>query len=315
MRKSIVLATTLALLLSGCSSAIPVPKVTPVALKYCALANDFNDDGLGRAAYIALQQLKIQTGATVQATEGDIEKLISGGCNLIITAGDQLVSKTIAAAKNDSSIKFVTVVDNTAMPFYASSPNPANLSILNFNISQSAYVAGYLAAAIVKENVVTVFDAIKSATSKKIITNFKLGVTRFNLTNRERVLVNQVLKLRGAELVFAIAGNSGEFVFADETNPSAAYAMPKVIGFNRDWAADARNVSFKPSIITSVIRIDAVGKIVAAALATESQNQIFDLTNGGVGLAPVGELGYPTGFERELRAIVDELKSGKIKVD
>lgn len=314
MRKSVPLLLALSLLLTGCAATAPAPKVTPVDLKYCALAKNFDDDGLGRAAYIALQQLKVQTGASVQATESSLQKLTSSGCALIITGGDDLVNEALSNASVFPDIKFVAVADNFTMPHdFIDGSLPTNFSLLNFNMAQGAYLAGYLAAAETTEvNQVFLVDTLKNAYSKKLISNFKYGLERFNTAKGKNISVKLVSKLDGLEVVFAIANDSTSLPPLEVTTGKPA--IPRIIGFSRDWAKDSVNESLKSSILTSVIRIDAVSKIVSAALDAKQQVTLFDLTNNGIGLAPTGDLAFPDGFDAEVKKISEELLAGKIRV-
>lgn len=313
MRKFAALALVLAL--TGCSAQEPAPTVTPVDLKYCALSDSagFNDDGLNRSVYAALQQLKVQTGAAVMAIEvsakltpaAGIAKLIESNCDAIITAGEELAPATAAAAKKNDTIRFVSVGDTSK--FDEQSPNFVSLT---FDIYQAAYAAGYLAAeTATKTTDVAILDLLRNAETKKSIKAFTAGVARFNTLNRSRVKVSRVTAITNAtqDVAFVLAGNGS---ILGEIDPANSI---KLIGYGRDWYVDAKNSNLKSRILTSVVRIGVIDKVVAT-IAASAGSQNFDLSSEQVGLAPENEIAFPRDFAAALEAIIKDLTDGKVKV-
>ena len=320
MRKLFALLSVLSL--TGCAAQEPAPTITPVDLKYCAVSDTagYNDDGLNRSVYAALQQLKVQIGAAVSAVEVSdklnaataIQKLVDAKCNAIVTSGAQLVNATLAAAKKNSSVRFYSVSDSASAGFSTS-----NYSALTFNIFQAAYAAGYLAAAtseaspLPNPQFVNVIDKLKTSTSKKASSAFVLGATRYNSVNKKEVPVTATNVDRGEAIVFGIAGNAKQLGLS----VSNSSQLPRsVIGFGRDWYLDVRNKDMKNAILTSVIRIDAIGKVVDAVVNNQS-SQHFDLSNNGVGLADAHDVNWPIGFNREMSQMIKDFQDGKVKVD
>lgn len=318
MRKFAVLALLLAL--TGCSAQVPAPKVTPVSDKYCALsdASGFDDDGLNRSVYAALQQLKVQFGATVMALEvgenltaaAGIEKLVSADCSAIITAGEALSKPALQAAKTHETIRFVSVsnIINTE-------DNAPNFAALTFNIYEAAFAAGYLAAATAasssQENQrISVIDKLKTSESRKSAKAFIFGVARYNTLNRKSVSVEQVSSPRGDAITFALAGN---FEQLQPWTTNSSQLPQRIIGYGRDWYSDARNTEIKPLLLTSVVRVGVIDKVVAAVTAgAGSQN--FDLASGQVALISENEISFPTGFDAALEEIIKDFSSGEVKV-
>lgn len=307
MRKLLALIAVLSL--SGCAVQEPAPEVTPVDLKYCAVSDSagFNDDGLNRSVYAAMQQLKIQTGASVVAIEvsgklgpsAAITKLIEADCNAIVTSGTQLITPTIAAAKKNSTIRFYSVSDSL-VPGVSS----ANFSALTFNIFQAAYAAGYLAAA-ASEGEVSIINKSFSKVTNKAVEAFTAGIERFNDKNQEKVSLNLSNTYNSQSTIFAVSGNS---TLLPELNGA------RVIGFGRDWYGDVRNKEIRNTILTSIIRVDAIGKVVDAVI-NQRASQHFDFANGGVGLIDAQEVAWPSGFTAEESEIVRDFQDGKVKVD
>lgn len=315
MRKFAALALVLAL--TGCAAQEPAPKVTPVDRKYCALSDSagFNDDGLNRSVYAALQQLKVQTGASVMAIESGtdlpptsgIQKLISAKCNAIITTGEDLAKPALAAAKVNDRIRFVSVSD--IMNTGGSSPN---FVALTFNIYQAAFAAGYLSAEVVsasENQQIGIIDKLKNLESAKSAKAFTSGVARFNTQNKSKVSVTKSSLYRGEKLIFAIAGNTGVI---DALKVSST-TSPLIVGYGRDWYADSRNADFKTSILTSVIRFGVIDKVVAA-VTFGAGTQNFDLESGQVGLVPQNDIPFPGAFTNALNGIIEDFATGKVKV-
>lgn len=318
MRKFAVLALVLAL--TGCSAQTPSPTITPVDLKYCALSDSagFDDDGLNRSVYAALQQLKVQKGASVMALEvsdkltaqDGLRKLVDAKCDAVITAGEDLVAQALKTAKANSTIRFVSVADivNTG----DSAPNFVSIT---FNIYEAAFAAGYLAALSAPSEEIATLDLLKSSESKKSIKAFTAGVSRFNQLNDMQVQVASLSNIfdAGQDVVFVLSGDGTKLSGWPKTSDTGALKLIKLIGYGRDWYADDRNKELRPYILTSVVRVGVADKVVAAVLAgTGSQN--FDLASGQVGLVPENDLAFPRTFSSSLDEIIKDFSSGKIKV-
>ncbi len=318
MRKFAALALVLAL--TGCAAQEPAPKVTPVDRKYCALSDSagFNDDGLNRSVYAALQQLKVQTGASVMAIESGsdlpptsgIQKLIDAKCNAIITSGEDLAKPALAAAKANDRIRFVSVSDilNTG----GSSPN---FVALTFNIYQAAFAAGYLAAASAPSEEIATLDLLKSSESRKSVRAFTAGVARFNSQMRAKVKISSLTQIDDAsqDVVFALSGNGTKFVDWTKRSDTGALKLIKFIGYGRDWYSDDRNTELRPYLLSSVVRFGVTDKVVSAVIERAS-SQNFDLASEQVGLVAEKEIPFPNGFGSALAEIVQDFSTGKVKV-
>ena len=318
MRRFAALALVLAL--TGCAAQTPSPSITPVDDKYCAISDSagFNDDGLNRSVYAALQQLKVQTGASVMAievsdkltVEAGIRKLVDANCNAIISAGEDLTKSALAAAKANDTIRFISVSDivNTE----DSSPN---FVALTFNIYQAAFAAGYLAAADSPSEEIATLDLLKSSESKKSVRAFTAGVARFNTENRAQVKISNLGKIDQAsqDVVFVLSGNGVKLVDWTKRSDTGALKLVKLIGYGRDWYTDTRNKELKPYILTSVVRVGVTDKVVAAVV-DRSGSQNFDLASGQVGLVPENDLPFPRSFGAALDSIVKDFLDGKVRV-
>jgi basic membrane protein A len=317
MRKSLVLLSVLAL--TGCSAQVPTPTITPVDLKYCAVSDaaGYNDDGLNRSVYAALQQLKVQTGASVSAIEvsdklnaqAAFQKLAESKCNAIIASGNSLVNSAIAAARSNANIRYYSISDATTLGIATE-----NYSALTFNIYQAAYEAGYLAAATAKSdtdtNRININNQLKTTQSLKLEKAFALGVERFNSKNNKQVSVVISDVHSGEEIIFALAGNSKQLGVIAQ---SSATPPVKYVGFGRDWYGDVRNKAIRSTIITSVIRKDVIGKV-AEAVVNKTGSAHYDLSNDGVGLVDANEINWPLTFPAEVSQMIKDFQDGKVKI-
>ncbi|MEY4320944.1 MAG: hypothetical protein RLZZ471_885 [Actinomycetota bacterium] len=312
MRRFAALALVLAL--TGCAAQTPAPSITPVSLKYCAISDSagFNDDGLNRSVYAALQQLKVQTGARVSAlevgakvtAESGIQKLVAAKCNAIITAGGSLVEPTLTAAKANDTIRFVSVSDTTEL-----SDTAPNFVALSFKVDQAAYSAGYLAAlSSADSGQVSVLNLIGDSVSRKSVKAFAAGVERFNSEKRAQVKVAKLTSFSetNKDVTFVLAGSSEAF------GVEVGSYQGKIIGYGRDWFTDSRNKAIKPNILTSVIRNDVIGKVVAAVTQSNTST-IYDLSNQGVGLSESHDLNWPASFANSQSQIIKDFVDGKVR--
>ena len=320
MRKFALLALVLAL--TGCSATTPAPAITPVDHKICALsdASGFNDDGLNRFVYAALQQLKVQTGSTIQATEvgagasaaKSLDQFVKSGCAVILTAGDSLIPAAVKVADANPFVQFVAV--NNKLADYTNQSS-TNLQSVAFNMSQAAFAAGFLAADVaasgpLQEQRILVLDKIHTAVSAKSSKAFTLGVARFNALNAKSVQVSSASADDGSAIIFAIAGNSSELgVLVSNSSQLPRY----YIGFGRDWYADARNKNLRNQILTSVVRVDPVSRIVEAVVSPNGALD-YNLANSGVGLAATHGFTLPANFESELKRIAQDFANGNIRI-
>lgn len=230
-----------------------------------------------------------------------IQKLIDANCDAVVTSGAQLVNATLAAAKRNSEVYFYSVSDASKAGISTS-----NFTALTFNIYQAAFAAGFLAAASVADGAeINVQNKINTASSSKIIEAFASGIERFNNENQKKILLSAGSQIESISTVLALAGNSTQL---PELNGA------KIIGFGRDWYGDSRNEDVKNTILTSIIRVDSIGKVVDAVV-NQKVSQHFDLSNDGVGLVDAQAVSWPIGFVAEESQIAKDFQDGKVKVD
>lgn len=158
---------------------------------------------------------------------------------------------------------------------------------------------------------INVNNKLKTSQSFKIEKAFALGVERFNSQSDKKISVVLSGVHSGEETIFAIAGYSKLIGVIAQ---SSATAPVKIVGFGRDWYADARNKELRSSILTSVVRNNVIGKV-ADAVSNQSGSAHYDLSNDGVGLADAHDLNWPIGFAREMSQMIKDFQDGKVKVD
>ena len=288
-------ALTAALLLGGCTQQVSVPEATPVDGKLCALSDSagFDDQGLNRELYVALQKAKVAWGVplslySLAATEthedarARLQKLVDGNCTVILASGDFLSTDVLAVASANPVAKFVLSDHH----FVASNPDvastqvvPANVHYIANQLAEPAFLAGYLAAMSSQSNFVAVLPAIASVRTPlqtKLEKAFRAGVTYYSNHGGEQVqvkvveaipkigpvsaaikLVLQGLVDSGVDRVFVLAAKDFETV----ATVSEEFKELQLIGTERDWALVKSTSKHSPRILASIVRAKNVNSI------------------------------------------------------
>ena len=171
------LGGAVALALAACGSA-PEDNATPgasgsassVDFKACMVsdAGGFDDKSFNQAGFEGLMKAKDELGITEAHVESsadtdytpNIDSLVAENCNLIIGVGFLLEDPIQTAAEANPDIKFA-LVDSS---FSDADFNPVtidNAKPILFDTAQSAYLAGYVAAAQSTTGKVATFGGIQ----------------------------------------------------------------------------------------------------------------------------------------------------------
>ncbi len=113
------------------------------------------------------------------AFSGAIDHLVGEGCTTIVAAGDRALDAMVASATAHPGISYVWVdesgaQDTTGFPSIA---GVGNLTPILFDLTQPAFIAGYLAAGMTKSGIVGVFAESGDAVSLAIMDAFTQGVS------------------------------------------------------------------------------------------------------------------------------------------
>jgi basic membrane protein A len=253
--------------------------------------------------------------------ETNINAFLEEGCDLIVTVGYLLGDATYAAAEANPDVKFAIVdFPNADPPF-------ANLEGLNFITDQSAFLAGYVAAATTQTGIVGTFGGIQIPPVTVFMDGFWYGVKYYNEQNGTSVEVlgwdpatqeglftgnfesaddgramGESLMDEGADVILPVAGPVGLGTAAAVQERGNAW----VIGVDADWKETAPE--FADVVLTSVLKnmdlavYQQVDDVVKGTW-TGGGDYYGTLDNGGVGITPMVE-----GID--LQPVIDAVSSG-----
>jgi len=266
--------------------------------------------------------------------EANINSLLGGQCDVILTIGFLLGDATANAANANPEQKF-SIVD------FAYDPTIPNVLGQVYATDQAAFLAGYLSAGMTKTGIVGTFGGINIPPVTIFMDGFAAGVGYYNAQkdanvqvlgwnpeSREGLFTNNFESLddgrayaqnlydEGADIVLPVAGpvGLGSAALADELGTEAL----KIIGVDADlYLTDPEK---QHVYLTSIMkRMDST----AYQVIESTRNDAFEgglivgtLENGGVGLAPYHDMEdmIPDDLKAEVEAIKAGIIDGSIKV-
>ena len=266
--------------------------------------------------------------------EANINSLLGGQCDLIITVGFLLGDATKKAAEANPNQKF-SIVD------FAYDPAIPNVVGQVYATDEAAFLAGYLAAGMTKSGTLGVFGGINIPPVTIFMDGFYYGVQHYNEQKGTKVTVlgwdpvkrsglftnnfdslddgrafAQNLYDEGADIVLPVAGpvGLGSAALADELGTDKL----KIIGVDADlYLTDPEK---KQVYLTSITkRMDAtVAEVIETTMKGEFKGGVTvgSLANGGVGLAPFHDMEslVPDELKQELEALRQQIVDGTVKV-
>ena len=266
--------------------------------------------------------------------EANINSLLGGACDVIVTVGFLLGDATKTAAEQNPDQKF-SIVD------FAYDPALPNVLGQVYATDEAAFLAGYLAAGMTQTGTLGVFGGINIPPVTIFMDGFHHGVSYYNSqkgtavtvlgwdpTTREGLFTNnfdslddgrafaQNLYDEGADIVLPVAGpvGLGSAALADELGIDKL----KIIGVDADlYFTDPAK---KHVYLTSITkRMDAtVLQVIKAVMDGTFEGGILTgtLANGGVDLAPFHDMegDVPDALKAELASIRQGIIDGSIDV-
>jgi basic membrane protein A len=219
-RSMVALAAATAILVAACggSSASTAPTAAGgykacVAFDTGGLGdkgfNDLAKKGLDEAAALGFKTAYSEAkGSTDYAA--NIQRLIDGGCNSIITVGFNQAQATVDAVKANPDIDFGQV--DTTWDTTNNGPIPANFTGLDFQIDQAAMLAGYLAAGWSKTGIMGTYGGQQFPGVTRFMDGYFAGIAYYN---QEKTTKVKLLGWDGAK-------QTGQFVGGDNPWGDAA---------------------------------------------------------------------------------------------
>jgi basic membrane protein A and related proteins len=348
-----------ALLVSGCAAAdangaTPSQSSSAPSILPCIVSQPDGQDPIVQLAYDGVRQAADELGvryeespaATMSAVPDAIDHLVAQGCTVIVTSGDRAYADTISSAAAHADIDYIWVDDSGAQtaathPELASA---ANVFPVLFDLTQPAYLAGYLAAGMSKTGVVGTFGEADIPASTAIMDAFTQGVQHYNEVNAGKLV--KPVQVVG----WNRATKQGDFLESADNDRTAAHAMQalleddadiilpvrlpargadkfyqqiaalttdnptdvSLIGIGSDSFETAPDVSgsFLTSLVTSA-DVGVYGLVLAAAKGPLAQTiYTGTLANGGVDLAPYHD--WSDRVPENLTSAIDLLETAVI---
>ncbi|KQO01789.1 MULTISPECIES: BMP family lipoprotein [unclassified Arthrobacter] len=343
-----------ALVLSGCGA--PPAEDAPAAGGSSAAAGTdylgcivsdsggFDDRSFNQSSYEGLKKaetdLGIQTNQAESQAETDfgpnVDQMVQGGCNLIVTVGFLLADTTKEAAEANTETNFAIVDDNSI--------DLPNVKPIIYDTAQAAFLAGYAAAATSETGKVATYGGINIPTVTIFMDGFAEGVNYFNEeTGGEVELLGwdkesqngtfvgnfedqaagktntQNFINEGADIIMPVAGPVGSGTLDAVIEANAGGKDVKAIWVDSDgYETAGKGEEF---ILTSVMKLmgDAVEDVISTDVDGEFDNTPYvgTLENGGVALAPFHdqEANVPDDLQATLDGLTEQIVAGEIAVD
>lgn len=333
-----VLALMLALVLAlGCLTACTKEKRTEDAAKETAapvqndltvaivVAGTFGDRSFYDSSKEGGERLAKDFGIDVQFIECNNEnhtvrmQNAAGMADIVVCVGWEFYDiETVAP--DFPNVKFIWIDNETMEPV----PNVLNIVYAQ---NEGSFLAGYIAAAMSKTNVVGAVGGEDSITINDFIVGYRQGAAYYSEATKVEVNYTndyddpakgkdcaKVLHDRGADVIFQIASKAGDGVF-EAAQEGQFYAIG--VDSDQKYINDAVIIcSMKKEVGSSIY--DAIAKIVKGDSSQFGTTWVADMSNGYVGIG-YGEEGSTQQIPDDIKTAVEELKAkivaGEIKVD
>jgi basic membrane protein A len=272
---------------------------------------------------------KYLTSNSAADYDKNIQSFIDGKCDLIIGTGFLLGDAVQKAATANPNVNF-------AMIDFSYSPTIPNVNGSVFQTDEAAYLAGYLAAGMTKTGVVGTFGGLPIPTVTIFMDGFARGVEAYNAKHSTtvKVLGWDIKDTKGGTFANSFSdqtkgkeiANSMMDEKADIIMPvagpvgygAAAAALERgnvlVIGVDSDWYLPDENATYRPIILTSVMKLmdKTIFETIKAVQAGTFKGGITigTLKNGGVALAPYHDM--DAKISADLKAELDQIKADLI---
>ncbi|MGN6688588.1 MAG: BMP family lipoprotein [Actinomycetales bacterium] len=313
------------------------------ALKACMVLDvgGVDDRSFNQAAWQGMQAAKakndkVDISYISSASQNDytpnLNAEVSKGCDTVIAVGGLMTDAVKAVADKNPNDKFAIIDSNTGQP---------NVTGLEFNTAQGAFLGGYLAAGMSKTGKVATFGGLNIPPVTVYMDGFWEGVQYYNKQKNKNVQVlgwdeknqkggtfaqsftdqgkgksiSQSFVSQGADVIFPVAGGTGLGAGA-----AAQASGGKVSVLWVDLDGCTSTPQYCQYFVSSVVKNipDAVEKYVLEAADGQfpSEPYIGTLENNGTGLAPYHQ--YDNKVPAELKKEIDQLKQdiigGKVSI-
>ena len=337
MVKGLALAAIASLALTGCSSTAAVPSLN---YKACGVSDEgsWKDKSFNESVLDGLNKAKKELGVKVNTAESkssedyapNLQAMVDAKCDVIIAVGFNLVDPVNKSADANPKMNFVTV-DGW-------SNGAKNLKPVTYSMNQSAYLAGYLAAAYSKTHVVGTYGGMQIDSVVDYMNGFYYGAKAFEKASgtattvlgwdpakktgdfmgdftpnsgvSKTIAANQVKA--GADVIMPVAGDQFGAVSSAIKEAGVDGVM---IGVDKDIAKTSPQ--YADMVLTSVEKrmTGAVYDIIKqysakGAPAFDGTAYVGTLKNDGTGLSPFYK--FDSKVSADTKAALKKLQAGII---
>lgn len=336
----LALAGAAAAVLAGCATDPNAGTETPVEevdFLACAVSDEgsWNDMSFNQAAYEGLTTAKTELGIQINDAESttpddfapNLAAMIGAGCDVTFAVGFNLVEAVNLAAEENPTVNFVTI-DGW-------SNGATNLKPVTYQMEQSSYLAGYLAAGYSESKVVGTYGGMQIDAVTVFMDGFYYGAKAWGADNGAEVTVvgwdpatdqgdfvgdfantgvaksiSEAQLEAGADVIYPVAGGlfSATYEAIDEAGSDAVF-----LGVDKDIALTSPQYADK--VLTSVEKkmTDAVYNIIADLVGGaefSGDAYVGTLENNGTDLSPFYD--FEDDIDPALIEKLAELKAGII---
>ena len=175
------------LALAGCAGTNVAPSgyTNAADFRTCLLTVGKGELGsINEGALKALEDGKKRLGVAVRADtvksadkiEEAIKRDISANCSLIVGVGEAFVSQVMNQSKYHRSRHFALLLP----PGSKAQASRDNVAVVSYDLGQSAYVAGFVAAGTSASGQVAAIAGAKNELNQALLSAFAQGVARYN---------------------------------------------------------------------------------------------------------------------------------------
>ena len=328
---TLVLLCGMAWLLKG--QIVAPAGAAPIAAGLITNGPTVNDASFNWSAYQGLLRAENELGVvgTVYTSPSaadygpNLQKCIDDGNDVCITVGFSMADATRSKASANPGVRFA-IVDYTWDDY------PANLRGITFASDEVGYLAGVLAARMTQSHVIGTVGGMRIPPVDSFIGGYRNGARCTNpdvtvavtYTNSfgdpaQGTLAAQELLAEGADVVFAVAGGTGNGALLTTTQ-SGAWG----IGVDTDQYTNLfqnGSVAGSDKLLSSAMKrvdntvFDTIADVAAGTFTPGSAR--YNLATEGVGLAPyhAAASSIPPGVQAEVDSIRQLIISGALDVN
>ena len=328
---------------AGSDTTEETTEEAPAALDFlaCAVSDEgsWNDKSFNEAVYDGLQQAEAELGVQIAEAESNtpedfapnLQAMVDADCDVIFGVGFNLIEDINAAAAANPDKNFVTVD--------GFSDGNDNLKPVTYQMNQSSYLAGYLAAAYSTTKTIGTYGGMQIPAVTDFMSGYYYGAMAYAEETGEDVTVlgwdpaaetgdfigdfvpNSAtsksiaasLLEGGADVIFPVGGDQ----FGATSEAIAESGVDAVmIGVDKDIALTSPE--YAPYVLTSAEkRMTSATYDIIADLAGgaefSSETYVGTLANGGTDLSPFYE--FDAEVSQETKDRLAEIKQGIIDGD